>query len=164
MIKRKNENGFKNIGRGECNMFNKYFNDYQLGGTWESRGRTITETDLVMFSALSGDWYPLHTDVEYAKETHFKQRIAHGMLILSVTTGLLHFEPGIVVAFYGMDKVRFTNPTFIGDTIHLRGKVIDVQEKGTKQGVVTVLQEVKKQTNETVAVFEMKILCNKRIE
>ena len=115
-----------------------------------------------MFSAFSGDWFSLHSDREYAKGTQFKQRIAHGMLILSVTTGLLKFEPGIVVAFYGMDKVRFTNPTFIGDTIHLNANVIDLKEKGPSQGVVTVLQEVKKQTDETVAVFEMKILVNER--
>ncbi len=114
----------------------------------------------MMFSAFSGDWFPLHSDMEYARESQFKQRIAHGMLILSVTTGLLKFEPGIVVAFYGMDKVRFTNPTFIGDTIHLEANVIDLKIKGPAQGVVTVLQEVKKQTNETVAVFEMKILVN----
>jgi len=115
-----------------------------------------------MFSAFSGDWYPLHTDMEYAKGTQFKQRIAHGMLILSVTTGLLRFEQGAVVAFYGMDKVRFINPTFIGDTIHLDVNVIALKEKGQSQGVVTVLQEVKKQTEEIVAVFEMKILVNKK--
>jgi len=143
-------------------MFNKYFEDYKLEDTWNSKGRTITEADIVMFSALSGDWFPLHTNIEYAKETQYKERIAHGMLVLSVTTGLVQFEPGIVVAFYGMDKVRFTNPTFIGDTIHLSGKVIDLQSKGPNQGVVTVLQEVKKQTDETVAVFEMKLLVNKK--
>ncbi|HZG71085.1 MAG TPA: MaoC/PaaZ C-terminal domain-containing protein [Chondromyces sp.] len=143
-------------------MFDKYFEDYRVGDTWQSKGRTITESDLVMFSAFSGDWFPLHSDVEYAKGTQFEQRIAHGMLILSVITGLLKFEPGIVVAFYGMDKVRFTNPTFIGDTIHLHAKVIDLRDKGQSQGIVTVLQEVKKQTDETVAVFEMKILVNKK--
>lgn len=144
-------------------MFDKYFEDYQLGDVWESKGRTITEADIVMFSALSGDWFPLHTNIEYAKETQYKQRIAHGMLVLSITTGLVHFEPGVVVAFYGMDKVRFTNPTFIGDTIHLEGKVIELKSKGSNQGIVTVLQEVKKQTDETVAVFEMKLLVNQKI-
>lgn len=143
-------------------MFDKYFEDYQLGDIWGSKGRTITEADIVMFSALSGDWFPLHTNIEYAKETQYKQRIAHGMLVLSITTGLVLFEPGIVVAFYGMDKVRFTAPTFIGDTIHLTGKVIDLKSKGPDQGVVTVLQEVKKQTDETVAVFEMKLLVNQK--
>ncbi|MFJ8265825.1 MaoC/PaaZ C-terminal domain-containing protein [Peribacillus asahii] len=143
-------------------MFNKYFEDYSIGETWQSKGRTITESDLVMFSAFSGDWYSLHSDAEYAKGTQFEQRIAHGMAILSITTGLVTFEPGIVVAFYGMDKVRFTNPTFIGDTIHLDAKVIDLKDRSQSQGLVTVLQEVKKQTGETVAVFDMKILMNKK--
>lgn len=143
-------------------MFDKYFEDYQLGEVWKSKGRTITEADIVMFSALSGDWFPLHTNIEYAKETQYKQRIAHGMLVLSITTGLVHFEPGVVVAFYGMEKVRFTNPTFIGDTIHIEGKVIDLKSKGSNQGIVTVLQEVKKQTDETVVVFEMKLLVNQK--
>ncbi|USK72166.1 MaoC/PaaZ C-terminal domain-containing protein [Peribacillus asahii] len=143
-------------------MFNKYFEDYSIGETWQSKGRTITESDLVMFSAFSGDWYSLHSDAEYAKGTQFEQRIAHGMAILSITTGLVTFEPGIVVAFYGMDKVRFTNPTFIGDTIHLNAKVIDLKDRSQSQGLVTVLQEVKKQTGETVAAFDMKILMNKK--
>lgn len=143
-------------------MFNKYFEHYNIGETWQSKGRTITESDLVMFSAFSGDWYSLHSDAEYAKGTQFEQRIAHGMAILSITTGLVTFEPGIVVAFYGMDKVRFTNPTFIGDTIHLNAKVIDLKDRSQSQGLVTVLQEVKKQTGETVAVFDMKILMNKK--
>lgn len=140
-------------------MFNKYFHQYEIGETWVSKGRTITETDLVMFSGFSGDWFPLHTNKEYAENTQFKQRIAHGMLILSVATGLFQFEPEIVVAFYGLDKVRFTNPTFISDTIHIELKVVDLFEKES-QGVVTVLEEIKKQDGEIVAVANMKVLVN----
>lgn len=148
--------------KGEIKMFNKYLEDYEIGEKWISRSRTITETDLVMFSAFSGDWYPLHTDTEYATNTIFKQRIAHGMLILSVSTGLLHFEPGIVVAFYGMEKVRFVKPTFIGDTIHLEVEVMDILDKDENSGVVTTKVDIKKQTGETVAVNHMKILVSKR--
>ncbi|MGE7661202.1 MaoC/PaaZ C-terminal domain-containing protein [Peribacillus sp. NPDC097197] len=140
-------------------MFNKYFHQYELGETWVSKGRTITETDLVMFSGFSGDWFPLHTDKEYAANSQFNQRIAHGMLILSAATGLFQFEPGIVVAFYGMEKVRFTSPTFIGDTIHVKLKVIELVEKGY-QGIVTVNQEIKKQNGETVTIANMKIMVN----
>ena len=145
-------------------MFNKYFENYQIGETWISKARTITETDLVMFSAFSGDWFPLHTDKEYAANTQFKQRIAHGMLVLSVSTGLLVFEPGIIVAFYGMENVRFKKPTFIGDTIHLEVKVIDIKDKDINTGIITTYVEIKKQTGETVVVDEMKLLVNKKIE
>lgn len=142
-------------------MFAKFLEQYELGETWVSKGRTITEADLVMFSAFSGDWYPLHTDKEYAAKTPFQQRIAHGMLVLSVATGLLQFEPGVVVAFYGMERVRFTHPTFIGDTIHLEVKVTDILEKENDRGVVSVLLEIKKQTGETVVVATMKVMVNK---
>ena len=141
-------------------MFHKYFEHYDIGEVWVSRGRTITEADLVMFAAFSGDWFPLHTDQEYAANTDFKQRIAHGMLVLSVATGLMQFDPRIVVAFYGMDKMRFTNPTFIGDTIHVELKVVDLVERDNK-GIVTVIEEVKKHTGEAVAVAEMKIVVNR---
>lgn len=143
-------------------MFNKYFEQYEVGETWVSKGRTITETDLVMFSAISGDWFPLHTDKEYAANTQYKQRIGHGMLVLSVATGLLQFAPGIVVAFYGLEKVRFTNPTFIGDTLHLELKIVELIEKDLHNGIVTVSQEVKKQSGETVAVATMKILVHSK--
>ncbi|MBP1931307.1 MaoC/PaaZ C-terminal domain-containing protein [Ammoniphilus resinae] len=144
-------------------MFNRYFDQYEIGEIWTSRGRTITETDLVLFSAFSGDWYPLHTNKEYAANTPFQQRIAHGMLVLSVATGLIQFEPDIIAAFYGMERVRFTNPTFIGDTIQVELRVIDLLERNSRGGIVTVIQEVKKQTSEIVTVAEMKLLVNRKI-
>jgi len=82
------------------------------------------------------------------------------MLVLSVSTGLMNFKPGIVEAFYGMDNVRFVNPTFIGDTLHLESVLIDKQEKTKGGGVVTVKQVVKKQTGEEVVMFDMKVLIN----
>ncbi len=86
----------------------------------ESAARTITEADIVMFASLSGDWNPIHTDAEFAKKTIFGQRIAHGLLTLSVVAGLLvrlGLTERTIVAFYGIDKLRFTKPVFIGDTI-----------------------------------------------
>lgn len=144
-------------------MFSKYFEEYTVGNTWVSKGRTITESDLVMFSAFSGDWFPLHTDKEYAANTMFQQRIAHGMSVLSIATGLLELDPKVVVAFYGMDHVRFTNPTFIGDTIHLEGKVLDLQEKAHGRGMVLMQIEIKKQTGETVVVAVLRMLVNKKL-
>jgi 3-hydroxybutyryl-CoA dehydratase len=143
-------------------MFNKYFNYYEVGETWRSKGRTITEADIVNFASLSGDWYPLHTDKEYAKQTPFKQRIAHGMLVLSAASGLLLYEPGVVVAFYGIENLRFVKPTFIGDTIHVEMTVTALEDKGNGTGVVSACQEVKKQTGEAVAVSIVKVLLNKQ--
>lgn len=143
-------------------MFNKKFNEFEIGETWRSRGRTITETDLVMFSAFSGDWYPLHTDKEYAeKNTPFKQRIAHGMLVLSVATGLQIMEPGIIVAFYGIENIRFIHPTFINDTIYLNLEVTHLEDKNNGTGVVTVNQTIVNQHEESLIIGTFKVLISK---
>ena len=143
-------------------MFNKKFDHFEVGETWHSRGRTITEADIVMFSAFSGDWYPLHTDKEYAENnTPFKQRIAHGILVLSAATGLQIMEPEVIVAFYGIEHLRFIHPTFINDTIHVELEVTDLLDKGNGTGVVTAVQKIVKQTGETVTTGILKILINK---
>lgn len=142
-------------------MYDKHFEYYEIGETWRSGGRTITETDLVMFSALTGDYYPLHTDIEYAKNTIFQQRIAHGMLVLSFAVGLTKMDPDMIVANYGIDKLRFINPVFIHDTIHVELEVIDLQDKGNGTGVVTVKQSVVKQTGEPCIVGVSKGLVKK---
>lgn len=142
-------------------MLDRYFDDLEVGLRAVSRGRTITEADLVLFSAFSGDWYPLHTDREYAAKTVFGQRIAHGMLVLSAATGLVPMNPGVVVAFYGMEKVRFTAPTFIGDTIRVEAEVIDKSDKGAF-GVITVRQEIKNQRDEVCCTAVLKVAVNKK--
>ena len=142
-------------------MYDKYFEQFEIGETWKSRGRTITETDLVMFSALTGDYYPLHTDIEYAKQTPFGQRIAHGMLVLSFATGLTKMDPDIIVANYGIDKLRFIKPVFIHDMIHIEIEVIDLEDKGNGTGVVTARQKTVKQTGEECIVGISKGLIKK---
>lgn len=98
-----------------------YFEDLQVGMTMITKGRTITESDIVNFAGLSGDFNPLHTDAEYAAKTEFGQRIAHGALGLSIATGLanqLGFMEGTVIAFTTLDW-KYRAPIFIGDTIHV---------------------------------------------
>ncbi len=136
----------------------KYFEDFEVGETVVTRGRTITETDIVGFAALTGDWYPLHSDAEYAKKGPFGERIAHGLLVLSVANGLLPLYDMAIVAFYGMDKVRFTAPTKIGDTIHVELEVIDKRGKEDLGGVVTLKESVKNQRGEAVALSMLKAL------
>ncbi|MCL5972527.1 MAG: MaoC family dehydratase N-terminal domain-containing protein [Firmicutes bacterium] len=138
-------------------MFEKPFEDYTVGEVWSSRGRTITEADLVMFSAFSGDWYPLHTDKEWAQKGPFGQRIAHGMLVLAASTGLITMNPGVVLAFYGIDRVRFVAPTYIGDTIsaELQVSALSIKKRG---GVVDTQLTIKKQTGEPVVMATLRIL------
>jgi len=134
----------------------KYFEDFQVGETVVTRARTVTETDIVSFAALTGDWYPLHTDVEYAKKGPFGERIAHGLLVLSIANGLLPLYDMAIIAFYGMDKVRFTAPTKIGDTIHVELEVVGKDDKGEMGGVITLKESVKNQKGEAVALSTLK--------
>src|SRR5436190_23347192 len=116
-----------------------YYEDFIEGAEHVTRGRTITEADIVNFAGLSGDFIELHTNEEYARQAPFGRRIAHGLLTLSIATGLMiqmNLVTDTVVAFYGIDKLRFIKPVFIGDTIHVRKKVADAMAKG-EVGVVT---------------------------
>ncbi|SFG63041.1 Acyl dehydratase [Desulfotomaculum arcticum] len=142
-------------------MFDKYFDELNIGERWVSRGRTITEADLVLFSAFSGDWYPLHTDKEWAAQTSFGQRIAHGMLVLSVAMGLLDMVPGPIVAFYGIERVRFIGPTYIGDTLYAEVEVTGKEEKDAERGVAGFKIKVISKANEIKAIMDIKILMKK---
>jgi len=149
-------------------MEKNYFEDYRVGEVFVSPGRTITETDIVLFSAFTGDWHPLHTDVEYAARTPFKGRIAHGMLGLVVGTALLfRLGPHVVlpksfIAFYGMDGVRFTAPVRIGDTIHCEMTVTALSEKDAKRGVVEAQSAIKNQKGDIAIAFITKIIVGRK--
>ena len=140
----------------------KYFEDFHIGERIITRGRTITEADIIMFAAFSGDWYPLHVDAEWAKKSAYGERIAHGLLVLSVISGLAPLNEMAIRAFYGMDKVRFLGPTKIGDTIRLEMEVIEKTDKGETAGVVTFKDEVKNQRNEDVMIVIVKVLMWKK--
>lgn len=121
-----------------------------MGERHRSRGRTITEADIVQFAGVSGDFYPLHMDREYAQRTRFDERIAHGMLTLSAATGLWVMEPGCVLAFYGIDALRFVRPVKIGDTIYVESEVKQLTKRGEAARLVTVHQRIVNQNGETV--------------
>ena len=147
-------------------MRNLYFEDIEVGMKIESAARTVTETDIVMFAALTGDWNPIHTDAEFAKNTIFGQRIAHGLLTLSIVAGLLvrlGLTERTIVAFYGIDKLRFTNPVFIGDTIKAVLEVVGKEDKkGKPYGVVVYDIKGVKQTGEVVLSYTSRVAILKR--
>jgi 3-hydroxybutyryl-CoA dehydratase len=142
-----------------------YYEDFTEGAEHVTRGRTITEADVVNFAGLSGDFIELHTNEEYARKGAFGRRIAHGLLTLSIATGLMiqmNLVTDTVVAFYGIDKLRFVKPVFIGDTIHVRKKVAGAMAKGGEVGVVTFETSVLNQHGETVLVYRDKLAVKKR--
>lgn len=140
----------------------KYFDDFQVGDKIITKGRTITEADIVFFAAFSGDWHQLHTNIEFAKEGPFGERIAHGFLILSAASGLIGLEGMAIMAFYGMDQVRFVKPTRIGDTIHLEMEVAEKKERNEKNGLVSLRIKVKNQEDEDLVISIMKLLIERK--
>ena len=128
----------------------------------ETRARTITETDIVFFSAFTGDWYPLHTDVEYAGKSPFGERIAHGFLVLSVASGLMPLYNEAIVALHGIDQVRFHSPTRIGDTLHLEIEITQKEERSQMDGLVHHFIKVINQKDELLASYILKGLIGKK--
>ncbi|HEY2204935.1 MAG TPA: MaoC/PaaZ C-terminal domain-containing protein [Pseudonocardia sp.] len=144
-------------------MITEYLDDTSVGDTHVTRGRTITETDLVGFAMFSGDWHPIHTDTEYAAaDERFGERIAHGALVLSVALGLVTFWPPAMKAFYGIDTLRFVAPTRIGDTLHVRTEVLAVEPKVAGAGLVTSSFTVRNQRGDDVLVATLKSLVARR--
>lgn len=142
----------------------RLYEDFNIGDYFETPRRTITETDIVNFAGVSGDFNPLHTDEVFAKQTLFGRRVAHGLLTLAITSGLwmrLGFFDGSVVAFYGIDNLRFVKPVFAGDTIMAKIRVIEKIEKGN-YGIVTFNNEVYNQHEELVLIFQAKLLLRRK--
>ncbi|HEX2910027.1 MAG TPA: MaoC/PaaZ C-terminal domain-containing protein [Chloroflexia bacterium] len=142
----------------------RYFDELELGDRMVTRARTITESDLVNFAALTWDSYALHTDTVYASETMFGERIAHGMLVLSYTIGLFNLQPGPLQAFYGIDNLRFTHPVKIGDTIHAELEIRELQGRDDRCGVSTNSLQVLNQKGEMVIAGRLKMLLARRPE
>lgn len=125
-----------------------YFEDFIVGDKATSPSRTITEADIVMFAGLSGDYNEIHTSEEFSKGNMFGRRIAHGLLGLSIASGLafqMGFLLGTVEVFRSIEW-EFTAPIFIGDTIHLEAEVAEVKAfPRLGNGKVTFKVSVKKQ-------------------
>ncbi len=130
-----------------------YFEEYALGQTFVTRGRTITEADIVAFGTLTGDFNPMHMDAEYMKGHMFGQRVAHGMLSLSYAVGQayqLGFMEKTVIAFRSLE-MKFIQPVFIGDTLTVELTVVDLKPaERLGGGVVTVEVKILNQRGEIV--------------
>ena len=123
----------------------------QAGTEKLSRGRTITESDVVSFAALTGDWHPQHADAEWAARGRFGERVAHGMLVLSFAVGLVDFDPERVVALRGLESATFKRPVRIGDTIRVNSRVEDVRPLDDEHLLVTFSWRITNQGEKLVA-------------
>jgi acyl dehydratase len=144
-----------------------YFEEFVEGAEVVSQARTITETDIYLFAGLTGDYNPLHTDAEYAKGTAFGQRIAHGLLGLSIASGLgwrIGFLEGTTEAFTDLEW-KFSKPVFIGDTVQVR--IMIAEKRAMKRlggGIVTFEIRMLNQHGEIVQKGLWKLLIRGKPE
>ena len=142
-----------------------FFEDLAVGQEFTSPGRTVTEADIVIFAGLSGDYNVLHTDAEYMKTSIFGERIAHGLLGLSISSGLgsrAIVRPFATIAFLGL-RWRFKGPIKIGDTIKVRMRVSDKKETSKPdRGIVTLQRSVLNQRGEVVQEGDTELMIERR--
>lgn len=124
-------------------------------GQEASCSKTMTETDLVVFAGLSGDFNPIHIDREYAKETRFKQRIAHGMLTSSLLSQLLGVHLPGKGSIYVEQNIRFKAPVFIGDTVTAKATIQEIDED---RRILTLLTECFNQDEKLVLTGTAKMM------
>jgi len=129
-----------------------WFEEFQVGQCVISPGRTITESDIVSFAGISGDYTQIHTDAEFSTKTPFGKRVAHGLLVLSVASGLATrtgLLEGTVIAFREITNWKFSLPVYIGDTIHVELNIIETRPvPRLKGGSVQIEIVVKNQRDE----------------
>jgi acyl dehydratase len=144
----------------------QFFEDYTLGFSRHTLGRTITETDIVLHAGQTGDFFPHHMDAEWCKTQEFGQRIAHGTLIFSVAIGMTAGTINPRAMSYGYDRLRFIRPVFIGDTIRVSATIADKRDhpKRAEHGIVAEKIEVLNQHDQTVLVCEHLYLVERRSE
>ena len=143
-----------------------YFEEYDAGQVLTTPGRTITESDIVMFASLSGDWNPLHCDAEFARQGPFGQRVAHGVLVMSIAIALVMrggYLEGTALAFRDIAEWKFSQPVVIGDTIHTRCTITEVRPMPRLgAGLVTMKAEILNQRDEVIQRGSWGVLVKSR--
>lgn len=145
-------------------MRKRFFDEIEVGETHETPGVTVTEWHVMNFAAVSMDFFELHTNEEYARQTQFGRRVAHGLLGLAMADGLKHRSTFQVEAIASLHwSWNFTGPIFIGDTVRARLCVLEKVASRSKpdRGVVTVRYEVLNQKDEVVQKGENKMMVER---
>jgi 3-hydroxybutyryl-CoA dehydratase len=132
------------------------FEALETGQEFTTRGRTVTESDVVGFAALTGDWHPQHADAEWAASSPFGERIAHGLLVVSLAAGLVPFDPGRVMALRRVADATFKRPVRFGDTLHVEGRIAELSPVSDEAGLVTFSWNVVNQ--------DSRLVCRARVE
>ena len=145
----------------------RWYEDYEMGESRVSTGRTITEADIVLHAGQTGDFFPHHMDAEWAATQPIGQRIAHGTLILSIAVGMTAGDINPQAMSYGYDRIRFIKPVFIGDTITVTAEITETSDHARQPerfGFVHELVTVTNQRGEIPLVLTHLYLVNKRLD
>jgi acyl dehydratase len=146
-------------------MKRTFYEDYAVGDEFVTPARTVTEADVTLFAALSGDYNRLHTDAEYAAQGPFGERIAHGLLGLSIVIGLAYrteIDPDGAVAFLGLSW-KFNGPIRLGDTIHAVIQITGMRPTRTPdRGIIVQAIQLLNQRGEVVQSGEQTIMLKRR--
>jgi 3-hydroxybutyryl-CoA dehydratase len=132
------------------------FEALEVGQEFITRGRTVTEADVVSFASLTGDWHPQHADAQWASESPFGERIAHGLLVVSLAAGLVPFDPGRVVALRRVADATFKRPVRFGDTLRVHGRIAELAPASDDAGLVTFAWSIVNQRGQ--------VACRARVE
>jgi acyl dehydratase len=144
--------------RAEGALFACTFDELEVGRRFVTRGRTVTEADVVSFAGLTGDWHPQHADAVWAAESPFGERIAHGMLVLSCAVGLVPLDPERVVALRRVRDAVFKRPVRLGDTIRVEGRIERLDPVDDGVGIAALLWTIVNQDGRVVARATVEVL------
>jgi 3-hydroxybutyryl-CoA dehydratase len=139
------------------------FEALEPGQEFTTRGRTVTEADVVGFASLTGDWHPQHCDAQWSASSPFGERIAHGMLVVSLAAGLVPFDPGRVLALRRVCDATFKRPVRFGDTLRVEGRIAELGAGSEDAGLVTFAWNVVNQDDRTVCRARVEILWKRDV-
>ena len=139
------------------------FEALEPGQEFTTRGRTVTESDVVGFASLTGDWHPQHSDAEWAAAGPFGERIAHGMLVVALASGLVPFDPARVVALRRICDATFKRPVRFGDTLRVEGRIAELGAGSEDAGLVTFAWNVVNQDGRTVCRARVEVLWKRDV-
>ena len=144
----------------------KYGDDFKIGDVYQTAAITVTESHVVTWAGLTGDFYPIHMDREFAAKTQFGERLVHGPFIFALAVGLVAqagFAGDAAIAWLGVDGMRMLAPVKIGDTVHVEVRVKEARPTSNpRKGVQVWTYSVLNQRDETVLVFDYQLMFHLR--
>jgi 3-hydroxybutyryl-CoA dehydratase len=138
------------------------FEQLSVGERFESAARTVRDTDVIVFSALTGDWHPQHCDPRWAAASPFGERIAHGMLVLSLAVGLVPLDPERVLALRRVSDVVFKRPVRLDESISVCGEITALRPVDERSGLVDFGWRIRNQDGALVCRAGVQVLWRRR--